>query len=170
MNPDVTCLSSGGLFKGSPLGARPCASFSGSREHGRTAAPRESRGSFRPRRTRRTCPTAPREELSGRSGSPSPSCRHRGRTDGSGPPLSAPARKGGKEVSPCQMPPNGRLPPVGGYVPLPSCLSLPSGMSLGNRQPNQRSPYPPDRPPSIDILPDHPSTRQIPRRPSLDRK
>src|SRR3989304_6369552 len=165
MNPDVTRLSSGGLFKGAPRGVRPCASFSGSRGHGRTAAPRESRGSFLPRRTRRACPTAPHEALSGRSGSLSLSCPHRGRTDGSCPPLSAPARKGGTANSPRQMPPNTHLAHVGGSGPLPSSLSPPNGESLGNGEPKHRSPCSSDRPLSPDLLPDHPFARQVPRRP-----
>src|SRR3972149_5747502 len=169
MNPAVPPLSPGGLFKGAPRGARPCASFSGSRGHGRTAAPRESKGSFLPRRIRRACPSAPRGALSGRSGSLSPSCPHRGRTAGSSPPLSAPARKGGTEISPRQMPPNADLAPVGGSVPLPSALSPPNGESLGNGEPNHRSPCSPDRPLSIYILPDHPFARQVHRRPSFPR-
>src|SRR4030067_2672419 len=115
MNPDVTRLSSGGgSFKDAPRGARACASFSGSREHGRTAAPRESIGSFLPRRTRRACPIAPREALCGRSGSLSPSCPHLGRTDGSGPPSSAPLPLGGTAFYLRLRPPNDALGPHGG--------------------------------------------------------
>src|SRR3990172_212740 len=138
MNPDVTRLSSGGSLKEARRGARPCASFSGSREHGRPGGLRESRGSSFSRRTRRACPTFLREALCGRSGSLSPSCRPRGRMGGSGPPPATAGRTGGRQPSPCRRRHTALHPPGDASVPGRSSLVLSNGTPGGNRAERHR--------------------------------